>query len=195
MSVHPTAHIAPTAYVDPDATVGAFTSVWDGARLGPGTVVATDCVIARNAELVNARVGNRVKIQTGCGVFGAVVEDGALLAPGVYLLEDPYPRATRPDGQLKRAADWARDPVTIRAGASVGAGAVVAPGTTVGRCAMVMVGAVVHRDVPGHAQVGGNPARHVGWVCTCGRPLTDLLCLRCAVAYRLGDDGVLTVAA
>jgi hypothetical protein len=38
---------------------------------------------------------------------------------------------------------------------------------------MVGAGAVVTRDVPGHAMVAGNPARRIGWVCACGHGLKD----------------------
>ncbi len=33
-------------------------------------------------------------------------------------------------------------------------------------------GAVVAKDVPDHAVIVGNPARHIGWVCECGEKVT-----------------------
>jgi acetyltransferase-like isoleucine patch superfamily enzyme len=48
---------------------------------------------------------------------------------------------------------------TIRRGASIGAGAIILPGVTVGERAMVGAGAVVTRDVPDAVVVVGNPAR------------------------------------
>jgi acetyltransferase-like isoleucine patch superfamily enzyme len=61
--------------------------------------------------------------------------------------------------------------VCICYGASLGAGAIVLPNVTVGRFAMVGSGAVVSRDVPAQGLVTGVPARLVGRVCRCGRPM------------------------
>jgi UDP-2-acetamido-3-amino-2,3-dideoxy-glucuronate N-acetyltransferase len=41
----------------------------------------------------------------------------------------------------------------------------------VGRYALVGAGAVVTKDVPDHAIVAGNPARTIGYACTCGKRL------------------------
>jgi UDP-2-acetamido-3-amino-2,3-dideoxy-glucuronate N-acetyltransferase len=60
----------------------------------------------------------------------------------------------------------------VREGASLGAGAILLPGVTVGRFAMVGAGALVTRDVPDHALSYGSPARVHGHVCRCGNPLS-----------------------
>ena len=49
----------------------------------------------------------------------------------------------------------------IKQGATVGAGAVVLPGMTIGERAMVGAGAVVTKDVEPDTVVVGNPARVV----------------------------------
>jgi serine acetyltransferase len=56
----------------------------------------------------------------------------------------------------------------VKAGAALGANSTIVCGVTVGKWAMVGSGAVVTKDVPDHALVLGNPARFVGWVCSCG---------------------------
>jgi UDP-2-acetamido-3-amino-2,3-dideoxy-glucuronate N-acetyltransferase len=181
-----------SAEVAPGARVGDRTRVWHQAQVTDDVTIGTDCVLGKGVYISSAaQIGNRVKIQNGCGVFGAVLEDGVMLAPGVYLLEDPAPRAVTPTGQLKGRHDWRREPVTVRQGATIGANAVVAPGVTVGRYAMVTIAAAVHRDVPDHGLVAGNPARQVGWVCQCGHRLDEnLACPTCGLHYQQQPGGL-----
>jgi acetyltransferase-like isoleucine patch superfamily enzyme len=73
-------------------------------------------------------------------------------------INDRYPRATA-DGQPQTANDWKVITTTVRRGASIGSGAVIMCGVTIGEAAMVGAGAVVTHDVPDHAVVVGVPAR------------------------------------
>ena len=50
-------------------------------------------------------------------------------------------------------------PTTVKFRASIGSGAVILPGVTIGEGALVGAGAVVTRDVPDAAVVAGIPAR------------------------------------
>lgn len=54
-------------------------------------------------------------------------------------------------------------PVRICAWADIGVNAIILPGVTVGRGAIVGAGAVVTQDVPDFARVAGVPARIIGW--------------------------------
>ncbi len=181
-----------TADVGSAALLGRRTRVWHQAQIADGAQVGEDCTIGKGAYIgAGSVLGDRVKVQNGCGVFGARLEDETMLAPGVYLLEDPAPRATTPGGRTKTAEDWQRRPVTIRHGATVGANATLAPGVTVGKHAMVAIGSVVHRDVPDHALVAGNPARQVGWVCACGHRLDHDLACRCGNRYQTDLAGLM----
>jgi UDP-2-acetamido-3-amino-2,3-dideoxy-glucuronate N-acetyltransferase len=76
-------------------------------------------------------------------------------------INDRYPRSTS-GGQLQTEADWKVTPTVVKKGASIGSGAVVMCGVTIGRNAMIGSGAVVTRDVPDHAIVVGVPAKVVG---------------------------------
>ncbi len=65
----------------------------------------------------------------------------------------------------------AHQPVSIGSGSWVGHGAIILPGTTIGRNVVVAAGSVVRGEVPDHTVVGGAPAKvlrrlehGVGWV-------------------------------
>jgi serine acetyltransferase len=65
---------------------------------------------------------------------------------------------------------------------------VILPNVTIGAFALIAAGAVVTYDVPAHALVVGNPARHVGYVCKCAAKLIDegsgkFHCLACNEHY------------
>jgi acetyltransferase-like isoleucine patch superfamily enzyme len=74
--------------------------------------------------------------------------------------------------------DWQVVPTKVEDGASVGANTTILCGITIGQNAMIAAGAVATRDVPAHALVAGVPAKIIGWVCECGRPLDRQM--RCA---------------
>jgi UDP-2-acetamido-3-amino-2,3-dideoxy-glucuronate N-acetyltransferase len=169
--MEPSVH--PTAIVEETAVVGSGTVVWDLARLREGATVGENCVIGRGAYVDrDVQIGDGCKIQNqaliywpaqlGCGVF---------VGPGVILTNDRNPRAVQPDFQRKQDGDWEAAGVSVREGASIGAGAVVLGGVIVGRWALVGAGAVVTSDVPDYALVMGNPARRVGWVGPSGHRL------------------------
>jgi len=165
--------VHPAADVSPQATIGPGTRIWHQAQVQKGARLGANCIVGKGVYVdFDVTIGDNVKIQNGVYVYhGVTVEDGVFLGPGVILTNDKLPRAINPDGTLKAGTDWEVSPILIRRGASIGAGAVVLPGVTVGEFAMVGAGAVVTRDVPGHGLVYGNPARLHGYVCRCGRLL------------------------
>jgi acetyltransferase-like isoleucine patch superfamily enzyme/acyl carrier protein len=173
-------------WLDEGAAAGDGTRLWHQAQIAAGAVAGDDCTLGKGCFIgAGSTVGDRVKIGNYASLFGARVGDEAMICPGALLLEDPAPRATTPEGRRKGPADWARRPVTIGAGATIGAAAVIAPGVTVGAHALVGLGAVVLRDVPAHGLVIGNPARQVGWVCRCAATLdAELACPACSRTYQ-----------
>jgi UDP-2-acetamido-3-amino-2,3-dideoxy-glucuronate N-acetyltransferase len=173
--IDPSARVHATADVEPDVTVGAGSSIWHRAQVRTGARLGSECIVGRDVFIDEGVVlGDRVKIQNGALVYhGVTVGNGVFIGPGAILTNDRYPRAITSTGELARAADWQVSPITLEDGSSIGAGAVVVAGITVGRFATVGAGAVVTRDVPSHALVVGSPARRIGWVCACGARLVD----------------------
>jgi len=171
----PEPFIHPSADVSPEARIGAGTRVWNGAQVREGAVLGERCIVGKDAYIdVGVHIGDRVKIENGALVFhGVTVEDGVFVGPGAILTNDRNPRAITPQGEVATDADWTLSPILLRAGCSIGAGAVVVAGVEVGRWALVGAGAVVTRSVPEHAIVVGNPARALGWACVSGHRLVD----------------------
>jgi acetyltransferase-like isoleucine patch superfamily enzyme len=89
------------------------------------------------------------------------LEDGVFVGHGVMFTNDKLPRAVNDDGTLKGHDDWVCQPTLVREGASIGSNAVILPGVTIGRRALIGAGAVVTKDVPDEGVVAGNPSRPV----------------------------------
>jgi acetyltransferase-like isoleucine patch superfamily enzyme len=173
--IDPSARVHASADLEPGVVVGPRTSIWHRAQVRVGARIGAECVIGRDAFIdEGVTIGDRVKIQNLALVYhGVTVEDGVFIGPNAILTNDRFPRSITADGELARADDWVVSPILLRTGCSIGAGAVVVAGTSVGRFATVGAGSVVTRDVPDHALVAGNPARRIGWVCSCGQRLRD----------------------
>jgi UDP-2-acetamido-3-amino-2,3-dideoxy-glucuronate N-acetyltransferase len=82
-------------------------------------------------------------------------------------------------------------PTLVKKWATIGANATIICGITLGEYSFVGAGAVVTKNVPEHALVLGNPAKQVGWVCSCGERLTlNLQCLTCGKKYSNIEDAI-----
>jgi len=184
-----TVQIHPTAEVSALASVGEGTRIWHQAQVREGAQIGQSCIVGKGAYIdVEVIVGDRVKIQNGASIYrGTTIEDGVFIGPHACLTNDKRPRAITPDGKLKQDADWEVSPILIQRGASIGAGALILPGVTVGRFAMVGAGAVVTKDIVPHGLVVGNPARLIGFVCTCGH---DLVADDDTQAVSIADRGL-----
>jgi UDP-2-acetamido-3-amino-2,3-dideoxy-glucuronate N-acetyltransferase len=168
--------IHPSADVSPKATIGAGTRIWHQAQVRDGAVLGRNCILGKGAYVdIDVRIGDNVKIQNYASVYhGTTLENGVFAGPQVVLTNDKLPRAINPDGSLKSDEDWDLGLILVKEGASLGAGAIVVAGVTIGRFAMVGSGAVVTRDVPDYGLVYGNPARLHGYACPCGHKLAKL---------------------
>lgn len=180
--------IHPTADVSPDAHIGEGTRIWHEAQVREGARVGAECVLGKGVYVDrDVVIGDRCKIQNRASLFhGVTLEDGVFVGPHVIFANDRFPRAVNPDNTLKSDDDWEVEPVLVRHGASIGAGAVVLPGVIIGAWAMIAAGAIVTASVPAHAILRGNPARITGWACVCGRPLgvVDTNMYRCEICER-----------
>jgi UDP-2-acetamido-3-amino-2,3-dideoxy-glucuronate N-acetyltransferase len=184
--------VHPTAEIPERPAIGAGTRIWHQAQVLDGAVIGENCTLGKGVFVgAGARIGQLVKLGNYANVFGATIEDEAFIGPMACILEDSNPRATNLDGTRKGPGDFIPAPATIRRGASIGATAVILPGVVIGRYAMIAAGAIVHKDVPDHAIMAGNPARQVGYACPCGRTLDEHFGCPCGRRYSL-TGGTLT---
>jgi acetyltransferase-like isoleucine patch superfamily enzyme len=137
----------------------------ENVRLAPfvnlyGCEVGDDTRIGAFVEIQKqASIGNRCKISSHTFICsGVVIEDGVFVGHGVIFINDRHPRALNGDGSPQTESDWRLEETRIREGASIGSGAIIMCGVTVGERAMVGAGALVTRDVPPYAVVAGHPA-------------------------------------
>lgn len=133
--------------------IGAGTRVWGFTHLLSGAQIGANCNICEQVFIEgDVVVGDRVTVKCGVQLWdGLRVEDDVFIGPNVTFTNDLFPRSKRyPETFLQ---------TRIKAGASIGGGAVILPGLTIGEKAMVGAGSVVTKSVPAGAVVVGNPAR------------------------------------
>jgi UDP-2-acetamido-3-amino-2,3-dideoxy-glucuronate N-acetyltransferase len=173
--IDPTARIHASADLEDDVSVGPGTTIWHRTQLRTGARIGRDGVVGRDVFFdAGVILGDRVKVHNGAMLYGGVtVGDGVFIGPGAILTNERRPRALNAEGELAGPGERVISPTHVASGASIGAGAVIVAGCDVGPSAMVGAGAVVTHPVPGHAIVAGNPARRIGWACTCGARLAD----------------------
>jgi acetyltransferase-like isoleucine patch superfamily enzyme len=149
--------------IAPDVTLGARVLVTYpdlvnlyGCAIGDDTRVGPFVEIQRGAT-----IGRACKISSHTFICeGVTIEDEVFVGHGVMFINDREPRATV-GGRLQTSDDWAVVPTRVRARASIGSGAVILCGVTIGEGALVGAGAVVTHDVAPGAIVAGVPARLV----------------------------------
>jgi len=106
----------------------------------------------------HTKIGKNVFINFDC-VFldfgGITIDDGVFIAPKVSLLTEGHPLSPESRHSLTVG------PIHIKTNAWIGASATILQGVTIGENAVVAAGAVVSKDVPDNAVVGGIPAKIV----------------------------------
>jgi acetyltransferase-like isoleucine patch superfamily enzyme/dTDP-4-dehydrorhamnose 3,5-epimerase-like enzyme len=149
--LHPSS-LVETDHLGDGSRVWAFAHILPGARIGSDANICDHVFIEGDVVL-----GDRVTVKSGVQLWdGMRVGDDVFIGPNTSFANDSFPRSKQhPERYLE---------TTLCRGSSIGAGATVLGGLTIGADAMVGAGAVVTRDVPPFAIVAGNPARIRGYV-------------------------------
>lgn len=131
--------------------VGARSKILQFASVIRGAVLGRECVVGACANIDGARLGDRCRVGHAASLHpGLWAGEEVFFGPGAIVCNDPWPRVRKTGFDLEKLLAGF---VCVRIGnqATIGAGAIVLPGISIGEGAMIAAGAVVDVDVPaGH---------------------------------------------
>lgn len=179
-----------SAFIDEGVEISEGTSIWHVSHILKGSVIGKNCKIGQNVVIgPNVTIGNRCKIQNNVSVYeGVTLEDDVFCGPSMVFTNVYNPRAHIPRMNELR-------PTLVKKGATIGANATIVCGVTIGEYAFIAAGAVVNRDVIPYALMAGVPAKRIGWVCECGKKLSELdkktlECKTCQARYESNKSSI-----
>lgn len=106
----------------------------------------------------NIYIGDRVYLNVMCTILDCNevrIGDHVMIGPAVQIYTAAHDLVAESRNQGWEVAK----PIVIEENVWIGGGAILLPGVTIGRNAVVGAGAVVTRSVPANTVVAGNPAR------------------------------------
>ncbi len=126
-----------------------------GCKIGDGTRIGTFVEIQKRVS-----IGKNCKISSHTFICeGVRIANGCFVGHGVIFINDKFPKATNDDGSILTDNDWNCIDTVIGDNVSIGSGAIILCGITVGKHATIGAGAVVTNDVKENEIVAGVPAR------------------------------------
>ena len=109
--------IAPDVKLGKDVKLSKFINLY-GCEIGDGTKIGAFVEIQKNAT-----VGQNCKISSHTFICeGVTIEDGVFVGHSVTFINDSYPRAINPNGELQTEQDWVVERTLVKRGASIGSG-------------------------------------------------------------------------
>jgi len=151
--------IAPDVQLGENVRLSKFINLY-GCTVGANTKIGAFVEIQKKAN-----VGKNCKISSHTFICeGVTIEDNVFVGHSVTFINDSYPRATAPGGELQTESDWKVEPTRVKKGASIGSGSTILSNVTIGENALVGAGSMVTRDVPDNAIVAGNPAKILRYI-------------------------------
>lgn len=123
------------------------------AGMGPGVDLGPDSIV---------RIGRGCSIGRGSHIVGHQsidIGEDVFTGPYVYITDQNH---VYDDPEMPIGRQWPRNnPVSIGSGSWLGTGAIILPGTRIGRQSVVAGGAVVRGEFPDHSVIAGVPAKIV----------------------------------
>lgn len=138
--------------------IGKGTYIWQYAIVLSGAVIGENCNINCHTFIENdVKIADNVTVKSGVYLWdGIEIGNDVFIGPNVTFTNDERPRSKQYPSEFKK--------IKIEQKASIGAGAVILGGVTIGKFAMVGAGALVTKNVASRSLVVGSPASVVGWL-------------------------------
>lgn len=178
-----------TAIIEEGVKIGSGTKIWDGVHVRRNASLGKNCIIGGKSYIAyDVKIGDLVKINSFVYICaGVTIKDKVMISAGAIFTNDRFPRSVRPgsDKLMTSGPTEETEETMVEEAVTIGAGAVIGCGITLGKYCMIGMGSVVTKDVPAFALVYGVPAKVMGYVCRCGRPLAARA--KCAVCGSLSE--------
>lgn len=186
MSRTPDFFIHESSFADPSAQIGEGTKIWHFCNVMKDSKIGKNCILGQNVHVgPKVSIGNGVKIQNNVSLYeGVVLEDDVFCGPSMVFTNVMNPRS-----HVSRKHEFKK--TLVKKGATIGANATIVCGNTLGEYSFIGAGAVIIKDVPAYALMVGNPARQIGWMCSCGVKLPkNLKCSECGSGFKESAQGL-----
>ncbi|MEA1867463.1 MAG: acyltransferase [Thermodesulfobacteriota bacterium] len=148
--------IAPDVILGKGVKIHAFVNLY-GCSIGDNTKIGAFVEIQKGAK-----IGKNCKISSHTFICeGVTIQDNVFIGHNVTFINDKYPRATDPEGNLQTEEDWSVTPTLVEERVSIGSSVTILCGVAIGTGAAVGAGSVVTKDIPLREVWAGNPAKYM----------------------------------
>lgn len=158
----------PSAHIEENVTIGEGAKIWHMCQIRKGASIGELVNIGKDSYVdANVSIGRGSRIQNQVNIYtGVQVQNWCFIGPAVVFTNDQFPRVGN--------KNWTITETYVNNGASIGAGAVIRCGITLGAFSMIGAGAIVTKDVQPFTLVLGFPANERKRICACGRTVLPL---------------------
>jgi len=148
--------IAPDVKLGKNVKLFSFVNLY-GCKIGDNTKIGAFVEIQKNAV-----IGRNCKISSHAFICeGVTIGDNCFISHGVVFINDKYPKAVNPNGNLESENEWKERFIKTKVynNVSIGSNATILGGIIIGEGALIGAGAVVTKNVPPNSILAGNPAK------------------------------------